>query len=305
MDFLDYYKVLGVNKNATQADIKKAYRKFARKYHPDVNPNNKEAELSFKQANEANEVLSNVKNRKKYDQYGKDWKHAEEFEKAKRGQGKRSTSRTGGSPHFTYDHAGGDFSQQDFSDFFESMFGGVHEQRYQKQSFKGQDFKAEVEITLEEAFTDHKRMLNINGNKLRITIPAGIKDGQTIKLAKQGGAGANNGPPGDLYITFHFKHNASYTRKGNDLYMSKDIDLYTSILGGKIKVPTLSGALQVTIKPETANGHKIRLKGKGYPVYKKKDQFGNLYIALHIKTPKGLSKEEKELFEQLQTLQDE
>lgn len=301
MDFIDYYKVLGLAKNASQNDIKKAYRKLARKYHPDVNPNNKEAELKFKQVNEANEVLSHPENRKKYDQYGKDWKHADEFEKAKQQQ--RSApggSWGGGGTHFTYQHSGDAFGEDDFSDFFESLFGGGRRSN-QRRSFKGQDFKAEVSITLEEAFTDHKRTLHVNGKKLRITVPAGIKDGQTIKLAGHGGSGANGGSAGDLYITFHFEPHPRFSRKGNDLLMELDIDLYTSILGGKIKVPTLSGPVQVTIKPETPNGNKIRLKGKGYPVYKKK-QFGDLYVTLHIQLPKKLTAKEKELFKQLQAL---
>lgn len=301
MDFIDYYQVLGVKKTASQDEIKKAYRKLARKYHPDVNPNNKEAEKKFKEANEANEVLSHAENRKKYDQYGKDWKHADEFEKAKSRQ-QRSSARSGG-PHFTYEHTGGDpFGGQDFSDFFESLFGNARGQSYQQRSFKGNDLQAELDLTLEEAFKDHKRTLNINGKKIRITIPAGIKDGQTIKLAGHGGAGQNKGKNGDLYITFHFKPHPLFTRKGNDLYINQEVDLYTCLLGGKLKVPTLSGSVQIPIKPETPNGHKVRLKGKGFPVYKKKGQFGNLYVTLKVKIPSRLTKEEKELFKQLQAL---
>lgn len=303
MDFIDYYKVLGLPKTATQEEIKKAYRKLARKYHPDVNPNNKEAELKFKQVNEANEVLSHSENRKKYDQYGKDWKHAEEFEKAKKQQRAYSGGGRGGGTHFTYEHTGDPFGGEDFSDFFESLFGNAgRRQTYQRRSFKGQDYKAEVSITLEEAYADHKRTLNVNGKKLRITVPAGIKDGQTIKLAGHGGPGANGGTRGDLYITFHFEPHAQFTRKGNDLLMDLDIDLYTSVLGGKIKVPTLSGPVQVTIKPETPNGNKIRLKGKGYPAYKSKNQFGDLYVTLKVNPPTNLTEKEKELFKQLQSL---
>ena len=303
MDFIDYYKVLGLTKSATQDDIKKAYRKLARKYHPDVNPNNKEAELKFKQVNEANEVLSHPENRKKYDQYGKDWKHAEEFEKAKQQQRASSRGNWGGGTHFTYEHTGDSFGGDDFSDFFESLFGGGGRNRtYQRPSFKGQDYRAEVSITLEEAFIDHKRTLNVNGKKLRITIPAGIKDGQTIKLAGQGGPGTNGGTKGDLYITFHFDPHPQFTRKGNDLYLDMDIDLYTSLLGGNLKVPTLSGPVQVAIKPETPNGNKVRLKGKGYPVYKQKEQFGDLYVTLKVTTPTNLTEKEKDLFKQLQAL---
>ncbi len=302
MEFIDYYKVLGVSKNATQDEIKKAYRKLARKYHPDVNPGDKEAELKFKQINEANEVLSNPENRKKYDQYGKDWKHAEEFEKARKSQRSRAGSGWGGT-HFTYEHHGGDFSEADFSDFFESIFGHAYSRGGQRRrSFRGQDYQAELALTLEEAYTDHKRTIEVNGKKLRITVPAGIKDGQTIKLKGHGGPGVEGGPNGDLYITFRFIPHPLYTRKGNDLYMTHTIDLYTSLLGGKVKIPTLSGTVQVTIKPETPNGHKIRLKGKGYPVYKKPGQFGDLYVTLQVELPKNLSPQEKELFEKLRDL---
>ncbi len=301
MEFIDYYKVLGVTKNASQNDIKKAYRRLARKYHPDVNPNNPEAELKFKQVNEANEVLSNPENRKKYDAYGKDWKHAEEFEKAKQQQ--QSRPGWGGGTHFTYEHTGKSFSDDDFSDFFESLFGNARgRQSYKTRQYKGQDYKAETSLTLQEAYTDHKRTLHVNGKKLRITIPAGIKDGQTIKLKGQGGEGANGGPNGDLYITFHFKKDKQFTRVGNDLHTELPFDLYTSLLGGKIKVPTLSGLVQVTVKPETPSGHKIRLKGKGYPVYKQKNSFGDLYVTLQIDIPKNLSEKEKELVKQLKAL---
>ena len=207
MEFIDYYQVLGIPKKASQDDIKKAYRKLARKYHPDVNPNDKAAEKKFKEINEANEVLSHPENRKKYDQYGKDWKHAEAYEEARRKQGTRPDHDAG--THFTYEQDQEGFGGGDFSDFFESIFGqtGGFSSR-QGRSFKGQDYRAELAITLQEAYTEHKRVLNVHGKKLRITIPAGINKGQTIKLPGQGAPGPNNGPKGDLYITFHFEKDA-------------------------------------------------------------------------------------------------
>jgi curved DNA-binding protein len=301
MEFIDYYQVLGVSKSATQDDIKKAYRRLARKYHPDVNPNDKVAEKKFKQINEANEVLSHPENRQKYDQYGKDWKQADAYEEAKKQRA--GQPGWGGGTHFTYDHDQGEFGAGDFSDFFESLFGQASGfTTRQGRSFKGQDFRADLAITLQEAYTEHKRVLNVHGKKLRITIPAGIKDGQTIKLSGQGGPGANNGPKGDLYITFHFEKDARFKRRGNNLHLTYEVDLYKALLGGKISIPTLSGNVQVTLKPETPNGHQIRLKGKGYPVYKKKSQFGDLYVKLQVKLPTRLTEREKELFKQLQTL---
>ena len=302
MDFIDYYQVLGLPKKASQDDIKKAYRKLARKYHPDVSPNDKASEKKFKEINEANEVLSHPENRKKYDQYGKDWKHADAYEEARKQQAGRP-GRGGGRGHFTYGQGQGDFGGGDFSDFFESIFGqpgGFSSQ--QRRSMRGQDLKTETTISLKDAYTDHKRVLNVQGKKLRITIPAGIKDGQTIRLNGQGGPGAGGGNKGDLYITFHFKKDKAFERKGNNLYLEHEVNLYTMLLGGKIEIPTMGSNVQVTLKPETPNGHQIRLKGKGYPVYKKKNTYGDLYVKIHANIPSKLTEKEKELFSQLQSL---
>jgi len=302
MDFIDYYQVLGLSKKASQDEIKKAYRKLARKYHPDVSPNDKASEKKFKEINEANEVLSHPENRKKYDQYGKDWKHADAYEEARKQQAGR-TGRGGGGGHFTYDQGPGDFGGGDFSDFFESIFGqsgGFSSQQH--RSMRGQDLKTETTISLKDAYIEHKRVLNVQGKKLRITIPAGIKDGQTIRLNGQGGPGAGGGNKGDLYITFHFKKDKSFERKGNNLYLEHEVNLYSMVLGGKIEIPTMGSNVQVTLKPETANGHQIRLKGKGYPVYKKKNMYGDLYVKIHASIPSKLTEKEKELFSQLQSL---
>ena len=172
MDFIDYYKVLGIDKKASEADVKKAYRKLARKYHPDLNPNDKEAEQKFKEINEANEVLSNVENRKKYDDYGKDWKHAEEFEKAKQQNASRQSYQNTGSSQY---------EEQDFSDFFGSMFGG-RTGRQRNVQFRGQDFQASLRLNLQDVYETHKRTLTINGKNIRLTIPAGVKNGQTIRI---------------------------------------------------------------------------------------------------------------------------
>lgn len=301
MDYIDYYKVLGVDKSASAEEIKKAYRKLARKHHPDLNPNNPEAGKLFQQINEANEVLSDPENRKKYDQYGKDWKHAEQFEQAKkqRASGAQSQGNPfggGGNPF-----GGGEYTSYgddgDYSDFFSSMFGGRGGGRQAK--FKGQDFRASVQLTLTEAYKTHQQTFTVNGKNIRITVPAGIENGQEIKLAGHGAPGANGGPNGDLYISFEIKNNTVFTRKGNDLYATVSLDLYKSLLGGEEIIDTLGGKVKLTVAPETQNGTKVRLKGKGFPVYKKEGEFGDLYVTYQIQIPTGLSAKEKELFEQL------
>ncbi len=296
MEFIDYYKILGVSKSASDADIKKAYRKLARKYHPDLNPNDKEAEQKFKEINEANEVLSNVENRKKYDQYGKDWKHAEEFEKAQQSQ--KQYNRSGSQQQY-YE----DFSEGDFSDFFESMFGGARRGYSQGQvKYRGQDFNAELHLNLMDVYTTHKRTLTVNGKNIRITIPAGVENGQTIKIKGHGGPGIDGGPKGDLYITFVIENRTPFKRDKSDLYLNKEIQLFTAVLGGEITIDTLDGKVKLNVKPETQNGAKVKLKGKGFPVYKKQGQFGDLYVTYTIKIPKDLSEKQKELFRELSKL---
>lgn len=289
MEFIDYYKVLGIDKSASEKDIKKAYRKQARKYHPDLNPKDLEAEKKFKQINEANEVLSDSEKRKKYDQYGKDWQHAEEFEKAK-----NSRSQQGSPRGYTY--SGG--SANDFSDFFESMFGGARTQG-RNVRFRGQDYNAELRLNLMDAFSTHKQTLNVNGKNIRITIPAGVENGQTIKIKGHGGKGVNNGPNGDLFITFSIINNTDFKRDGENLYKSVNIPLTTAALGGEITLETFNGKVKMKVKPETQNGTKVKLQGKGFPKYKREGEYGNLFITYNIKMPSRLSEKQKELFKEL------
>lgn len=292
MEFIDYYKVLRLTKTATAKDIKSAYRKLARKFHPDLNPNDSEAEKSFKQINEANEVLSDTEKRKKYDQYGKDWQHAEEFEKQK--AQRQSADRSRG-----YTQSNG--QEGDFSDFFESMFGGGGFDRQERQvKFRGQDFNAELRLNLTDVLRTHKRTLTVNGKNIRINIPAGIQDGQTIKIKGYGSQSLNGGPKGDLYITFSLLNNTGFKREGANLYKTLEIPLTKSILGGAIKIDTLEGKVKLTIKPETQNGTQVKLRGKGFPIYKKEDHFGDLIITYQIKIPTKLTDEQRKLFEQLE-----
>ncbi|MBO9682555.1 MAG: J domain-containing protein [Flavisolibacter sp.] len=295
MEYVDYYKILGLDKNASTEDVKKAYRKLARKYHPDVNPNNKEAHKKFQEINEANEVLSDPEKRKKYDQYGKDWKHAEEFEKAKHQQRQRQYSGEG-AEFFEGDEG-------DFSDFFESLFGGMGARSGRsKTKFKGHDYEAELHLSLREAYNTHQRTLTLNEKNIRITIPAGVENGQRIRLKGYGAPGANGGPNGDLYITFVIEDDPQFKRLDNDLYTNAEIDLYTAVLGGEATIETLSGKIKLKVPAGTQNDAKARIKGKGFPVYKKDGEFGDLYITYKVKIPTNLSEKEKELFAELSKL---
>ena len=277
MAYIDYYKILGVDKSASQDDIKKAFRKLARKYHPDLNPNDPSAKDKFQEINEANEVLSDPEKRKKYDEYGEHWKHADEFEAQKRarqqaGAGGFSGFGGGDENGYWYSSDGQGFSGsggEGFSDFFESMFGGRARGGRSSAGFRGQDFNAELHLSLRDAAETHKQVLTVNGKNVRITIPAGVANGQVIKLKGYGGEGINGGPAGDLYITF---------------------------------VIPLNGKVKLKVKPETQNGTKVRLKGKGFPVYKKEGQFGDLIVTYNVKTPTNLTDRQKELFRELQSM---
>lgn len=303
MEFIDYYKVLDLNKSASAADIKKAYRKLARKLHPDLNPNDKTAQEKFQKVNEANEVLSDPEKRKKYDQYGKDWQHADAFEQAKQQQGSQ-----GYSDGRSYGGGGQAYDESQFSDFFESMFGGGGgfrgggTGRRQTSQFKGQDMNATLRLNLTDVLKEEKQTISLGTKKIRLTIPAGVEDGQTIKIKGHGDEGMNGGPKGDLYITFEVLNNTTFKRVQSDLYSTEIIPLYTALLGGDITVETLTGNVKLKVKPETQNDTKVKLKGKGLPKYKKEDHHGDFYITYKIDLPKNLSDKEKELFTELSKL---
>ena len=294
MTFVDYYKILGLDKSATPKDIKNAYRKLARKYHPDLNPNNSSAKASFQQINEANAVLSDTDKRKKYDQYGENWQHGKEYENQRQQQTQSSQSRD--SRNFG-GQAGGDFS-----DFFESMFGGRGASRNRQSNYRGEDYTTEIKLELIEAYKTHKQTLNVNGNSIRITVPAGVENGQIIKIAGHGGVGTNGGPNGDLYITFSVANHSHFKRLGANLFTTVELDIYTAVLGGEITVETMEGKVKLKVKPETQNGTKVNLKGKGFPVYKNEGQFGDLQLSYSIKIPVNLSEKQKKMFEECRDL---
>ncbi len=288
MATINYYKILGITKSASEADIKKAYRKMARKYHPDLNPNDKTAEKNFKEINEANEVLSNLENRKKYDQYGEHWQNGTAYEQEKQRQQQNQRSYQSG------------YSQEDFSDMFGDMFGSGSSGRRTNAKFRGQDYNSEIKLNLKDVYKTQKQVITVNGKNIRITIPAGVENGQSIKIKGYGGKGVNDGPNGDLYIQFSITNNTKFKRDHNNLYLTVDIDLYTALLGGKLMVDTFDGKVKLTLKPETENGTKVKLKGKGFPKYKEENQFGDLYITYQLKIPTDLSEIEIELIKELQ-----
>ena len=299
MAYIDYYKVLDIDKNATEEDIKKAYRKLARKLHPDLNPNDKDAHKKFQEINEANEVLSDPEKRKKYDAYGENWQHADQFENARKQQQYSNQQQPFGQ---NYEQSFGDDDEGGFSGFFESMFGSRSASKRKQPAYRGQDFNAELHLSLRQAYATHQQTLNVNGKQVRITVPAGVADAQVIKLKGYGAPGVNGGPAGDLYITFVIIDDADFKRMENDLYTAVQLDLYTAVLGGDVTVDTLSGKVKLKVKSETQNGTKTRLKGKGLPVYKKENEFGDLIVTYNITIPTNLTEQQKDLFTQLSKL---
>ena len=306
MEYKDYYKILGVEKSASTDEIKKQYRKLARKLHPDVNPGDKNAAFKFAEINEANEVLIDAEKRKKYDTLGSNWQQYENYD-----QGSPFTNQNTSKNGTTYSHYKGDINDilggAGFSDFFKAFFGDSFSgfrSSNKTYSVKGQDYRAELEITLEEAYSGCVKILNVNNENLRITLSPGLKDGQTIKLKGKGGQAVKQGEKGDLFITIRIALHPFYKRVDNDLFIEIPVNMYKTILGGEEEINVLSGRFKIKIPPETENGTTFRLKGKGFPVFNKKGVFGDLYVKISIKTPKNLSEKEKKLVRELAQIRD-
>jgi curved DNA-binding protein len=323
MEYKDYYKTLGVPKTASEKDIKAAYRRLARKWHPDVNPQNrKAAEAKFKEINEANEVLSDAGKRKKYDELGSNWQQYEQWQHAG-GQNQGpfqwgGFGQQGGQQYRTMTQEelqemlgglGGGGGLGGFSDFFKMFFGGMGDlggaQQTARRAHRGQDYEYPVEISLEEACTGTHRVLEMRAEdgktrRVEVKVPAGVDSGARVRMAGLGGQGAGGGPKGDVYLVVTVLPNATYERKGNDLYMDVPVDLPTLILGGEASVPTPRGTrLALKIAAETQNGTTVRLAGQGVPALGQPDQRGDLFVRVKAVLPTRLTAHEKQLFEEL------
>ena len=325
----DYYKILGISREASQAEIKAAYRKLARKFHPDVNPGDKSAEAKFKEINEAFEVLSDAEKRQKYNEYGDQWQYAEHIARARQAQQQQQKWEYSPGESYSYDGAGMGDAGSIFDEIFREF--GSRNPSERNRSRRGQDIEYPVEITLEEAYNGTSRLLNMQSEdlctgcggsgqiqnllcsacrgtgkvprerKLEVKIPVGADDGSRIRFAGQGGAGYRGGQNGDLYLVVKLKTHQLFTRKGDDLYLTLDIPLILAVLGGEIQVPTLKGNLMLKIPPETQNGRTFVLRGKGMPRMGTVS-FGNLVVKINVLLPTHLSGEEKRLFEELKKL---
>ena len=299
MEYKDYYKILGVAKTASQDEIKKAFRKLAVKYHPDKNPGDKKAEEKFKEANEANEVLSDPEKRKKYDALGENWKayqqHGGDSGNFDWSQWSAHRGQQGGQRGENF------FGGEHFSDFFESIFGGDFGGARQRttRTMRGQDLQAEMEITLEDAFHGGRKQIALNGQKINLSLKPGIHEGQVLRLKNKGGAGMNGGEAGDLLITMHLVPDNHYKIRGNDFHFDHALDLYTAVLGGKLNVNVFDKTVQINIPPGTDSGKIFRLRGMGMPVFGKPDERGDAYVRMQVTVPKNISPEEREQFEQL------
>jgi molecular chaperone DnaJ len=327
----DYYSILGVSRSATDKDIKQAFRRLARQYHPDVNPGNKSAEERFKQINEANEVLSDPEKRKKYDQYGDQWEEAERYAEATRQQpppGWQSTQRSGARQGFHYEEG-------DLGDIFGDLFGGRTGSGTRSRTTrtrKGEDIEHSIEITLEEAYNGAIRNISIKSEvpcsscrgtgriqnlpcsvcrgagvvhqvkRLEVKIPAGVTNGSRVRIAGKGEPGPAGGAAGDLYLVAAVQHNALFERKEDDLLVDVSVPLVTAMLGGEVQVPTLKGSkLVLKIPPETQNERIFRLAGQGMP-HLGDSARGDLMVTIKVNLPSGLSPEERALFSKLREL---
>lgn len=310
MEYKDYYKILGVEKNATEKDIKRAYRKLARQYHPDKNPNDKTSEEKFKEINEAHEVLGNPENRAKYDQLGRNYHRFRQMGGAPDGFDFSQWAAAGG-PGGTYRTANVDFQDLfggagGFSEFFSTIFGGGRsgrgpgpESMFRSQAqARGADIEQPIDITLEEAYRGTERTLfQSNGGQIRAKIPAGAKTGSKVRLRGKGQPGPAG--PGDLYLKIRVIPHDTFKRHGNNLSVTVPVDVTTAVLGGKVTVPTLEGPVKLTVPPGTQGGRTFRLKDKGMPDLRHKGVFGNLLAQVLIRVPEQLSQEERRLYEKL------
>jgi len=307
VDYKDYYKILGLGKDVGKDELKKQYRKLARKYHPDVNTTDKNAGARFAEISEAYEVLSDDENRKKYDALGSDWEQYRNTDQAKGFDWSKYAASSGGQKKESgqrWEDIFGD--QANGSDFFSSLFGQGAGNRWGGRSKAGgADLRAELAISLEDAFAGGIKIINIGERKIRLNLKPGIWDKQTINIAKKGAPGSDGTPPGDLYLTFAILPHKEYRLEGVDLFRDLSVSVYAAMLGTTVKVKTISGTFNLTIRPETKNGTILKLKSKGFPVYGKPGVQGDLFLRVSIQLPEKLTAHEKELIRELATLRHE
>ncbi len=318
MEYKDYYKILGVSRNATEKEIKQAYRKLARKYHPDVNPGNREAEVRFKEINEAHEVLIDPEKRKKYDQFGQDWQRYQQAGGQPGGfnwedyysQAARARQSAGG-PRVEYVDADEFFGgSSGFSDFFETLFGGMgsvrpsaRQSQRSARPRRAESQEQRIDITLEEAFSGSSRILEIDGRRLEVKIPPGVKTGSKIRVPGEIGKNVPGQQAGDLFLRVNVLPHRTFERKDNDLYCEVPVDIYTAVMGGEIQVPTLKGTtLSLRIPPETQGGRTFRLQGQGMPALRNPAERGDLYVKIRLVLPTPLTEKEKSTFKELAAL---
>jgi curved DNA-binding protein len=307
MEYKDYYKVLGIDKSASDKEIKAAYRKLARKYHPDVNPDNPQAESRFKEVNEAYEVLGDGQKREKYDRLGANWYRWQQTGQ-QGGFDWEQWMNGSGDPRVNVEYGNAeDLFGGGFSDFFSTIFGGGapgwgRSYQYRTRPRTGQDIEQELEISLAEAYHGANRLLNKNGRRLNVKIPAGAKTGTKVRVRGEGEVGFGGGQAGDLYLKVKVTDDPTFERKDDDLYVKAPVDLYTAILGGEVRVPTLSGEVSLKIPAASQNGQTFRLRGKGMPKLRQPNEHGDLYVQLQVKLPTQITPEQRQLFERLREL---
>ncbi len=288
----DYYNILGVSRKATEREIKQAYRKLARQHHPDVNPGDKSAEERFKQINGAYEVLSDKEKRRKYDKYGDQWQHADQFEQARRQQPGWNFSQGGGRVYS---------SEEDIGGIFDDLLRGFGGRAGHPQPRKGRDIEFPLEVTLEEAYSGTTRTLSMaDGKRLEVKIPPGVKDGSRVRISGKGAEGYG-GVKGHLYLLTSVRPHRLFGRHGDDLYVDVSVPLTVAMLGGEVKVNTPKGKLSLKIPAETQNGRTFRLTGQGMPHLGNSSK-GDLLARVKVVLPTNLSDEEKELFQKLSRL---
>lgn len=299
-DYKDYYKILGVERSATEKEIKSAYRKLARKYHPDVNPGDKASEEKFKEISEAYEILSDKDKRNQYDQFGQYWQQAGQ-QQPPPGWGQ------GGQGGFNYDFGGAANAEGfgGFGDIFEVLFGQGRGARNGSRNTwtpaRGRDIEYEIEISLDEAFHGTTKVISVNGRRIEVKIPKGVGNGSKIRLAGQGEPGRGT-DKGDLFLIVKVRPHPTFERKDSDLHTEVAVPYTVASLGGEIQVPTISGRVSMKIPEGTSSGQTFRLNGQGMPHVKGAGK-GNLYAKVRITVPKKLSDKERELLSELAKIQ--